>query len=604
MKFIAELKRRNVLRVAAAYLAFCWLLVQMMETLFPIFELSETLLQPLIIVLGVGLAPVLILSWIYELTPDGVKLDAEVDRSTAAAEVSRTRLDTAIMSLLVLAVGYFAFDKFVLDPTRDAEEVRSARQEVVDEIRTAEIDKSIAVLPFVDLSPDNDQEYFSDGLSEELLNLLAKIPELRVAARTSSFAFKGKNQNVSEIGEALRVGHVLEGSVRMSGDRVRVTAQLIKAEDGYHLWSETYDRSMDDIFAVQDEISAKVVDVLKLTLLSERPRSFETVPEAFEKFLQAKYMQQQFTTDSMQNAEQLYRETLELDPGYVPAMTDLCSVYLNQAQSGGRDPDDATRLARELALNAIRIDPNFAPAYNQLGWITHVYDDDLSAAADYYEKALSLQPTNPSIAGNAAVLAEALGRLDEAIALKKFLADRAATSAIAHNNLGLAYFYANRLIEAESSMRTTVALSPEYIGAQYRLATVMLLRGKAEQALETYELEVDDEYRVKGRALAMFALDRTEESDAALTELTEGWGDQWPTEIAHVHAYRGEIDEAFQWLDRRAAQGGSSWGEQRLNRLFDNLHDDPRWEPFLEKMNVSADQLSQIEFSVTIPEQT
>lgn len=601
LRLYDELKRRNVFRVAAAYLAGAWLVVQLMESLLPIFGYPETAGQPIVIMLMVGFVPAVLLAWFFQFTPQGLRTQDELDLEPAAVPQGNRAFDTIVIAVLLVAVGYFTLDKFILEPARDELMVETA----VEDALSAPIDRSIAVLPFIDLSPDQDQEYFSDGLSEELLNLLAKIPDLKVASRTSSFAFKNKDVQIAEVAEALSVGHVLEGSVRMSGDRVRVTAQLIKASDGFHLWSETFERELDDILNVQDEIAVQVVEALEVTLVDPIPKTRKTAGEAYSLFLQANFLSQQFTPESMSRSIEVLHQVLEIDRDYVPALTRMAGVYMNLATSNTMDSGEAMALAREAAERAIELDPTFAFAYSQLGWIAHMFDGDLKAAARNYAHALELDPGSPGIIGNAAVTAEALGRLDDAIKMKEYLVEVAPQSAIAVNNLALAYYFDGQLEKAEDAIRTTLLLSPDYIGASYRLGKILLFQGRFEEALAAFEEEPDEEYKLKGQALSLHALGRAEEADARLNQLVEDWGDTYPTEIAHAYAYRNEADSAFEWLDRRYEKGGEgTWGEQRLDLLWGNLHDDPRWQEFLVKMNVADEQLSAIEFNITVPEPT
>ena len=599
-RFFEELKKRNVLRVAVVYLAASWLLLQILETLFPIFELPETAIRPVVIALALGFIPAVIASWYFEVTTRGIERESRIDHGSAAALAARRVMDRVIILTLLLSIGYFSIDRFVLDPARDA--VGDVSQQSVAATNRGP-DRSIAVLPFIDLSPGQDQGYFSDGLSEELMNLLTRVPELDVAARTSSFAFKDSEAAIPEIAASLMVRHVLEGSVRMSGDQVRVTAQLIDADDGYHLWSETYDRTLDDIFAVQDDIAARVVEALQVTLLGPAPESTVTDPDAYALFLQARHLHRGFTKEGMEEAVDLYQRALEIDPGYAPAWMALASLYINQTMNALLPWDDGYRLAREAAEMTITVDPDFAHGYAQLAWIAQDYEKDLAEAALFYEKALELAPHDAGIIGNAAVLAETLGRLDQAIALKRYMVEKFPADPIGHNNLGLAYYLARQYDKAEASMRTTLVLSPEYIGAEYRLGSTLLLREDYEAALEAFEREPDEEYRIKGRALTYYALGRHEEADLALTELQDKFGDRWPAEVAQVHAFRGEPGPAFYWLDKRYETGGpGGWGEQRLDPLFDNLRGDPRWHEFLVKMKSSDEQLAEIEFNVPLPQ--
>jgi TolB-like protein len=282
MSLLSELKQRNVLRVASAYLVTAWLLIQVAETLFPVFGFSEAAFRIATIVLVVGFVPVVGIAWVFEWTPQGLKLDSAVAEDADSRQDTGRWLDRAILVVLALAVGYFAMDKFVFDPARDA----TREQRVAEQARSEAItgyygNRSIAVLPFVNMSSDPEQEFFAEGISEEVLNLLAKIRQLRVISRSSAFTFKGKDIEIPEIAERLNVGHILEGSVRKSGDSVRVTAQLIEARTDTHLWSETYDRGIEDIFAIQDEIARDVARNLELRLLQPSYRARVTDPEVY-----------------------------------------------------------------------------------------------------------------------------------------------------------------------------------------------------------------------------------------------------------------------------------------------------------------------------------
>jgi len=260
LSFINELKRRNVFKVGIAYVVTAWLVTQVLQVVFESFGTPDWVMKTVLVLLTVGMLFALFFAWVFELTPEGIRRESEIDRSKSITPETGRKLNHTITFVLVMALGYFVFDKFVLDVSRDAALVKAAKQEVSQQVSEAQVDaspqkagvpdKSIAVLPFVNMSGDEENEYFSDGLTEELLNSLARIKELKVTGRTSSFAFKGKNTDLREIGRALGVAHILEGSVRKAQNRVRITAQLINVEDGYHLWSDTFDRELDDIFAI------------------------------------------------------------------------------------------------------------------------------------------------------------------------------------------------------------------------------------------------------------------------------------------------------------------------------------------------------------------
>ncbi|MFV1998650.1 MAG: adenylyl cyclase, partial [Acidiferrobacterales bacterium] len=326
MSFFDELKRRNVFKVAAAYVIVGWLIMQAGEVMSPALNLPGWVNSMLAFFLILGFPLAMFFAWAFELTPEGLKKEKDVDRSQSVTSATGQKLNLTIIALLVLGMTFFVWEaRFKSNTVIPAKAGTSQPAIVVEQSAPKPADnfQTIAVLPFVNMSSDKEQEYFSDGLSEELLNLLAKIPELRVAARTSSFSFKGKDIDIPEIAARLKVAHVLEGSVRKSGNQIRITAQLIQADNGYHLWSETYDRELDNIFQIQDEIALAVVDALKITLLGEAPKVRATDPEAYQLFLEGQFLRRQVTEDSLPRAIDLFKKALEIDPGYVPAWAEL-----------------------------------------------------------------------------------------------------------------------------------------------------------------------------------------------------------------------------------------------------------------------------------------
>ncbi|MDH5622278.1 MAG: adenylyl cyclase, partial [Gammaproteobacteria bacterium] len=306
MSLFQELKRRNVFRVAVAYIIVAWLLLQVADTLGPALRLPEWFQSGVAFVVILGFLPAVIFAWAFELTPEGVKREREVDRSQSITPQTGQKLNFAIIALLALAVVYFAVDKFVLTDAPGTATSTVQRS----------VNPSIAVLPFVNMSDDQSNEYFADGITEELLNLLAKIPELDVTSRSSAFAFKGKDIDIPTVAGKLNVDHVLEGSVRKSGVTVRITAQLIEAGTDKHMWSETYDRELTDIFAIQDEIAKEVVDVLQVTLLGKAPESRATDAEAYSLYLEGLHYLELDGEDDWRKAQLLFEDALQIDPSY------------------------------------------------------------------------------------------------------------------------------------------------------------------------------------------------------------------------------------------------------------------------------------------------
>src|SRR6059058_4067716 len=463
-------------------------------------------------------------------------------------------------------------------------------------------EKSIAVLPFVNMSEDKANEYFSDGISEELLNLLAKIPKLQVTARTSSFAFKGKEIGIPEIARTLHVAHVLEGSVRKAGNSVRITAQLIKAGTDTHLWSQTYDRKLDDIFAIQDEIAADVVKQLKITLLGAAPKARTTDPEAYALYLQAVQLGRQFTAEPFQQSDALYRKVLAIDPRYAPAWYGLARNFGNETGQGLLPGKEGFAQAREAAVRALAIDPDYAPAHAQLGWIAMYGDSDLVGAAQHLERALALDPADLRVLTTSVTLLQSLGRLDEALALEEAAVRRDPVNVTTLFNLGYHQRMAGRLDAAISSFRTVLSLSPSNGGAHCQLGIALLLKGDAKGALAEIEQETSEIYKMIGLPLAYHALGRKADSDAALAALIAKYEKDGPSNIASVYAYRGEADKAFEWLDKAVEYGDGGLGEIVTDNLFDKIHADPRWLAFLRKIGKAPEQLAKVEFKVTLPQ--
>ena len=607
----AELRRRNVFKAAAAYLALGWVVVQITATLVPALNLPSSLV-PIVTWIGViGFPFVIMFSWIYELTPEGLKRESEVDRSASITHITNRRLDYLIVGLLVLAIGLFAFDRFVPHRVESPAASREAQMPSVPSASSpssasassaapAASDNSIAVLPFVNMSDEKSNEYFSDGISEELLNLLAKVPQLQVTARTSSFSFKGKEIKIPEIARELHVAHVLEGSVRKAGNSVRITAQLIKAGTDTHLWSQTYDRKLVDVFAIQDEIAADVVKQLKVTLLGAAPRARTTDPEAYALYLQAKQLGQQFTAEAFQQSDTLYRKVLAIDPRYAPAWAELARNVYSEAGQGLLPNKEGYAQSREAVTKALAIDPEYASAHSALGWIAMTGDNDLAGAAQHYKRALALDPADPGVLRGSAQLLVNLGRLDEAQALLEAVVRRDPLGVTGFYNLGYCQRRAGRFDAAVASGRTVLSLAPGHGGAHYLIGTALLLKGDAKTALTEFEQETSENWKMLGFPMAYHALGRKAESDAALAALIAKWEKEAPANIAYVYAYRGEADKAFELLDKAAEYGDPSLAGIVTANQFDKIHADPRWLSFLRKLGKAPEQLAKIEFKVTL----
>ena len=596
MSFFDELKRRNVIRVGIAYAVAAWVVLQVADLVLEAVEAPAWVLKALLLVIALGFVASLIIAWAYELTPEGIKREEDVVRGESITRETASKLSRITIGLLITAVLIVAVDRLVPEgPQAPTSESPTSTANVP---AVASDGPSVVVLPFVNMSGDEDNEYFSDGLSEELLNLLAKIPALKVVSRSSAFYYKGKDVRIADVGRELNVAYVLEGSVRKSGDQVRVTAQLIKVEDGFHLWSDTWDRKLDNIFAIQDEIAAAVVDQLEVTLLDKVPRSQKTEPEAYSLYLQARHFSNLLSPEGWEHSVPLYQKALEIAPDYALAWAGLCRDYINLAGYNLLPPAEGYGLAREAAEKALAIDPNTASAYAGLGWISMHLDGDLEAAARYFERALKLEPNNLATLRNAATFTYALGRLEDAIALGEYSLARDPVNPSAYFNLTHHYTVAGEHEKAIETARGALRLNPGMPGANYYMGESLLRLGQSERALEVFERETDDEWRVKGTALALFDLGREPEFEAKFAELREGWIERWPIEIAHVYAWIGRPDEVFPLVEKDIEINGP--GGVTVDPFFTSLHEDPRWPALLESAGISIEQLDHIEFHVDL----
>ncbi|HEX7374564.1 MAG TPA: tetratricopeptide repeat protein [Steroidobacteraceae bacterium] len=598
MSLIAELKRRNVFRVGVAYLALGWIVTQVTTTVAPLLHLPDWI-GPVVLWIGViGFPFVLLFSWIYELTPEGIKRESEIDRTQSITHLTARRLDYVVIALLVAALGLYLVHEFGPARSKPVTVVTSAQPAGP----AAAVDRSVAVLPFVDMSEARDQEYFADGISEELLNLLAQVPQLRVIARTSSFSFKGKEVDIAEIASKLKVAHVLEGSIRKSGDKLRITAQLIRASDSSHLWSQTYDREMTDVFKVQDEIAAAVVGQLKVTLLGNAPKVHSTSPQAYALFLQGREIGRQYNQAAFRQERDLLKQALAIDPAYSPAWAELAKVSVGEIDLGFVTPDAGIKEGLANVAQALSHDPTYAPAYAQRAIFEGVLERDYPSAARSLEQALALDPANPDIIGAAGVLARRLGRLDLAIQLGNYQVSRDPVNPDGYDLLGLSYRYSGQLDKSVAAYRTLLRLAPDSGWTHTALGHVLMQQGKVEAALAEYQQEPLEDHRLTGLARAYRALGRQVEADAAVAELKRKYANTRPFGVAAVMAERGDKEQAFALLDKAEEIHDLDLGSISVFPDFASLYDDPRWPVLLQRLGQSKEQLAAVKFDVAIPQ--
>jgi TolB-like protein/DNA-binding winged helix-turn-helix (wHTH) protein/Flp pilus assembly protein TadD len=498
--------------------------------------------------------------------------------SSAAVVVGSLRRRAAIVLGLALlaALSYLVVDKFWL----------SKRVVVEGSQRAAANDKSIAVLPFVDMSEKHDQEYFADGMSEELRNLLTQVPDLKVPARTSSFYFKGKQTTVAEIAKALGVANVLEGSVRKAGNTIRVTVQLIRGDNGYHLWSNTYDRSLEDIFKVQDEIAAAVVEALKVQLTPKQRVSSSPTSnaEAYNQFLLGRQFFNRGNRDGFSRSIEAYRKAIALDPHYAVAYARLAvsEAYLAD------DIGDAAEMKRseEAADQAIALAPDEADGYAARAALRASFLWDWAGAQADVAKALALRSADSEVQHQYAFLLANLGRLHEAIAAQKKSIELDPLSSHAWENLGSYEMFSKDFAAADAALRRALEIQPDSAFGLYHLGTLQLLEGKTEEALATFGKVEDEAFRLTGIAMAEHTLGNAQESQRALDALTAKHAMEAAYQIAEAHAWRGEKDKAFEWLERAYLQRDGGLINIKVDLLLADLRSGPRYEALMRKMNL------------------
>jgi adenylate cyclase len=451
-------------------------------------------------------------------------------------------------------------------------------------------DKSVAVLPFLNMSGDSKQDYFSDGMSEELIDMLTKVPQLRVPARTSSFYFKDKPAAIADIAKALGVMYVVEGSVRKSGKTLRITAQLIRADTGYHLWSETYDRQIDDIFKVQDEIAAAVVKELKISLMAGfEPQSAGTQNvEAYNLYLQAKSMGRHAHGQAdWEKVIEYLQKAVKIDPNYANAWALLSVDLTSQWEFGYVPRDQAIEASRRAAQHALQLNANLSDPHTAVARVLIVYDLNVSGAESQVQQALQLDPNNAWALAWAGDIALYKGQFDKAIKLLQRSIANDPVNPIRYDDYSGALLYAGRYAEGLAATRKAIDLDPGRASAIYsESGWVFLVTGDPAAALS--ELDRDPESRESSaiRVVALDSLGRKAEADAALANLKKNHADRHATGIALIYANRGEFDAAFQWLDRAYRQREASLLNLKIGPFFRNLHSDPRFDFFLRKLNL------------------
>src|SRR5438309_11914735 len=547
--FFAELKRRNVYKVAIAYAVVAWLLMQIASQIFPFFEIPNWTVRLVVLLLIIGFPIALIIAWAFEVTPEGIKrteaADAAGQRSRGGAWIYIVLIGAAV-SVGLFFVGRYTAGRATPQPA--SAELRRGEQ---SEAATAVPGKSIAVLPLLNESGDPRDEYFSDGLSEELIAALAQINGLKVIGRSSSFRFKDRHEEPKAIGEKMGVSTLLDGTVRKQGDRVRIVAALVNATDGIQLWTRTFDRELKDIFAVQEEIARAVAESLKVTLLGSQDRSAlrgaASNVEAHNAYLQGHFHFQRRKLEDYRKAVGYFDQAIRLDPDYALACAERSEAWTFIGDLTGQH-EPAWSKARSDAERAVTIAPALAEARAAIGWVRFFVDWKFTEGLSELKRAKELSPSNPTANDLLARVIFYLGRLDEAERQARHAVELDPLSVIAQGNLARVLVFAGKLDEADAAARKAAELQPTSASSHRWQVVVAVLRGDGATALREAQLEPDEGYRRFELALAQQIQGDRQAADAALADLIANGRDQLAYQIAEVYAVRGEKDKAFEWL--------------------------------------------------------
>jgi TolB-like protein/Tfp pilus assembly protein PilF len=576
-----ELKRRRVFRALVGYGVVAFAVVQGTEPLIHALHLPEWILSAVVLALGIGFPITVVLAWTFDLKVAGLER-TEPPAAHHARPLSRLRLGLLLVGLGAIAAAPGLTYFFLLRRDSAAPTVGAP---------------SIAVLPFVDMSPGRDHEYFSDGIAEEILNALSQIEGLRVAGRTSSFAFKGRNEDLRAIGQKLNVRAVLEGSVRKAGSRVRITAQVVDTADGYHLWSREFDRDLSDVFAVQDEIAKAVASALEVKLLPGRAATarehLATDPVAYGHYLLGRQLFHLGSPAGYRGAVDAYEKALEIDPRYAPAWAGL-AIAANYASSFAESGEELQRLlrrSREAGPKAPQLDPRLAEGFAARGYVRAMMEHDWAGAGEDLERAIALSPRDAEIRRlySGFVLAP-VGRTKEAVEAARLATELDPAAPLCWNALGLTFIEVGEYAKARAALEEAARLNPEMSFAGPNLVKLFVLEGDADRALRVASGIASPGRRLAALAWAHRALGHEDESRRALEALEAEYADRLPYSIAIAHALRGERDEAFRWLDRAAEVSDREMTLQvKVDPFLRSLHGDPRFEALLRRMNLTVD---------------
>ena len=587
--FFAELKRRNVYKVAITYAVVAWLLIQAASILLPTFEAPVWVMKAFVVLLAFGFVMSAMISWAFEATPEGLKRTKDVSPEMSLPSWSARKFATFIISLALIAAGLFAFQflRPVGTSRRDVGQIEEGRPGGAS---LPISQKSIAVLPLLNESGDPKDEYFSDGLSEELIAALAQIRELKVIGRSSSFRFKDRKEESKIIGEKLGVSTLLEGTVRKQGERVRIVAELINAADGIELWTRTFDRELKDIFAVQQEIAAAVAASLKMTLLgaNQRPSTDSATQniEAHNAYLLGHYHFQRRNIEDYRKAVSHFDEAIRLDPQYALAYAERSEAWTLIGDLSGESKTAWPR-AQSDAEHAVAIAPALAEAHGALGWVRFFVEWKFAEGLEELRRAKELSPANPTANDLLGRVLPYLGKLDEAEAQARQAVELDPLG-FTQNNLARILWFKGKNDEADKVARRVAELQPTAASSRRWQVLIAVQRGDGEAALREAQSEPDEGYRRFLIALAHYVRGDRNAADAALSELIQYGRDTLAYQIAEVYAVRGETDKAFEWLQISYDNHDTGTLAILVDPLLHGLRDDPRYKALVAKMKFPA----------------
>jgi adenylate cyclase len=579
--FFAELKRRNVYKVAVAYAVVGWLLVQVATQVFPFFEIPNWAVRLIVLAIVIGFPIALVIAWAFELTPEGLKRTEDVDLAAAAQRPRHRAWIFVVIVAGAMSLGLFFLGRYTAGNAGVAVSPGAVAQ------------KSIAVLPFANMSADKNDEYLSDGVSEELITALSKITGLQVKARTSSFAFKGKNEDIQKIGELLHVSHLLEGSVAKAGNKLRITAQLIQASDGNHEWSDTYDREMQDIFAVRSEVAQKVAATLKVRLLGEEKKQIDKKPtenlEAYNLYRQGRYYGDNVSEEGIKKALPFFEQAIQKDPRFALAYAGMADTYVAAADAFIA-PREAFSKAKEAALKAIELDDTLAEAHASLGLLHYHYDWDWAAAEKEFKRALVLNPQSAWSYSLYAQFLGGMGRVDEANDQGRRALEIDPLSVTARWCLGWAFLNAGRSDEAIDQISKAMELNPNSAWARTFLGRAYLTKGMQQRGIEEMETarrDGPDDVFVLGLLGYGYAVTgRRADALRILQSFDEMEKHRYVSRAARVYVYAGlgDKDKAFEWLEKAYQERSDALAWFRQEPESQSLRSDPRFVVLMRKI--------------------